>query len=80
MQSMAELGFSFGIIEGDKDVVHIPFDSQSALFIFADGSALFDGKTTMMIIPNIWDDFQEYTLENEAPIRLWSENQWSLIR
>ncbi len=80
MQSMAELGFSFGIIEGDKDVVHIPFDSQSTLFIFADGSALFDGKTTMMVIPNIWDDFQEYTLENEVPIRLGSENQWSLIR
>ena len=80
MQSMAELGFRFGIIEGDHDVVHIPFDSQSAIFIFADGSAIFDGKTTMIVIPSIWDDFQEYTLENETQIRFERENQWSLSR
>lgn len=60
--------------------MHIPFDSQSALFIFADGSALFDGKTTMMIIPNIWDDFQVYLGKRSTDPRLWSENQWSLIR
>ena len=74
MQSMAELGFSFGIIEGDKDVVHIPFNSQNELFIFADSSAIFYGKNTVIVIPNIWDDFQEYTLDNETQIRFEREN------
>ena len=85
MQSMAELGFRFGITEGDNDVVHIPFDSQNSLFIFSDSSALFEGKTTMIVIPNIWDDVQyileqKYTLENEAHIRLGRGNKWALGR
>ncbi|MBK8535523.1 MAG: hypothetical protein IPL59_10565 [Candidatus Competibacteraceae bacterium] len=73
MQTMAELGFHFGILEGHQEVVHVPLYLDSSLFIFLDGSAIHNGEKTMTVIPDIWDDLQRYGLANSLPIKLRRE-------
>ena len=58
MQTMAELHFHFGILDGHEEKVHIPLDTDCSLYVFLDGSAIYIGEKTMTVIPDI-EDWQE---------------------